>query len=121
SQLSLLAGMVPLRESPACLRFVRLGSTTADVYLFSDADGDWVMLLDVSREAEQVKLAQQEKYRMQLTLESQPKVSSSESSELDRLNLLIEERNGEFRKALAAVERAADVLRHLVNRGTGGR
>jgi hypothetical protein len=118
-QLSILAGVIPFTGSPSCIRFVRFGSVTADVHLFSSAEGDWVVLLDVGQEAEQIRSIQQEKYKLQSSLESHPKESFIELGQLDKLKLLLEERDLELRKALGAIERAAEVLRQMVNRGPG--
>jgi hypothetical protein len=87
--------------------------------MFSSTEGDWVVLLDVSQEAEQIRSIQQEKYKLQSSLESHPKQSPIEPGQLDKLKLLIEERDLELRKALGAIEKAAEVLRQMVNRGPG--
>ena len=117
-QLSLLAGMIPFRDAPSCLRFVKLGSVSADVHLFSDAQGDWVVLLDVSQEAEQIRVIQQEKYEAQTALDTRAKATPGVSGQLNELTLLLEEPDRELRKALAAIEKAAEMLRRMVDRDT---
>jgi hypothetical protein len=111
SQVGLLAEMIPFRESPFCIKFVRFGSKTADVHLFSSDEGDWVVLLDVSPEEEQIRSIQQERNELRAALEAHFKDSTDERNAPNRQ---FDVRNAELRKVLASIERTANMLRHIV-------
>lgn len=120
SQIGLLNGMVPIDKGiHSTLQFVRFGSATADLHLFSSSEGTWVVFLDVSLEAEQVRAIQQKRYELQLASETRASDSAIEESSSGELNSLIETRSAELQKVLADMEKAVELLRRIVNRGPG--
>src|ERR1700734_165286 len=66
-QLPFLEGLLPLAESPFLLESVGMpGGNVADVHLFAEEDGTWVVLLDVTVEHDQARKMQQKAYDMTL-------------------------------------------------------
>ncbi len=73
-----LQNCFPLRDSPiflACLRTE--GGLVADVHLFGGTDGDWVLLLDATKEEIQRRLVQQRRNEQSLLLEQRAGASGA--------------------------------------------
>jgi hypothetical protein len=119
TQITHLAEMIPIdEEENSPLHFVKFGTLTADVHLFSTLERIWVVFLDVSTEAEQFRAIQQKRYELQLASEDGANDDEIAKQPGDRPNPLIG-RDTELKDALAAVERAVESLRQAVDRIRG--
>ena len=74
-QVVFLEGLLPLQDSPLLLPCVETGSGLfADIHIFSGADGNWVLLLDVTPEELQRRLFHQKANDLSLRYEQQAKI-----------------------------------------------
>lgn len=72
SQIALLAGLIPHEGSPLCLQAVHTDEgTCADLHIFVENDGTWVLLIDTTNEHDQKQAMQQKGNELSLRNERQ--------------------------------------------------
>jgi len=99
-QVGFLEGLLPLAESPFLLKAVQTSpERAADVHLFSNHEGDWVVLIDVTAEHEQARRMQQKAYDMTLLSEREA-----------RLIRQLEAANLELQRTYRALETSRETL-----------
>jgi serine phosphatase RsbU (regulator of sigma subunit) len=77
SQMLFLEGLLPLAQSPFLIRSLQMPSgSVADVHLFADTDGVWILLLDVTAEHDETRRVQQKAYDMTLLSEREARLIS---------------------------------------------
>lgn len=118
-QVFFLEGMLPLDTSPMFLPYVKTDSgLSADVYLFNNEEGNWVLLLDATWEARKRKAIQQKANDLSLFVVEQQKVGEELQQAKDELEEIVERRTHALAKAnfqlkleLEERERIEDALR----------
>jgi PAS domain S-box-containing protein len=99
-QVFFLEGMLPLDTSPMFLPYVKTDSgLSADVYLFSTDEGNWVLLLDATWEARKRKAIQQKANDLSLFVVEQQKVGEELQQAKDELEEIVERRTHALAKA----------------------
>ena len=99
-QVFFLEGMLPLDTSPMFLPYVKTDSgLSADVYLFSNEEGNWVLLLDATWEARKRKAIQQKANDLSLFVVEQQKVGEELQQAKDELEEIVERRTHALAKA----------------------
>ncbi|MGH8772386.1 MAG: PP2C family protein-serine/threonine phosphatase, partial [Burkholderiales bacterium] len=75
SQVLFLEGLLPLGETPLLISSMEMPSgQVADVHLYSDREGVWVLLLDVTTERDAARRVQQKAYDMTLLSEREARL-----------------------------------------------
>jgi PAS domain S-box-containing protein len=99
-QIFLLEGMLPLDASPMFLPYVKTDSgLSADIYMFDDEAGTWVLLMDATWEARKRKAIQQKANDLSLYVVEQQKVEEELQQKKDELEELVERRTHALAKA----------------------
>ncbi|MBN1558480.1 MAG: sigma 54-interacting transcriptional regulator [Lentisphaerae bacterium] len=72
-----LTGLLPANDAPVHIPLIHLGQERyADVHVFSAPEGDWVLLLDASREARRLESLQQKAHEVTLLRRRQARMRS---------------------------------------------
>ncbi|WP_158258492.1 PP2C family protein-serine/threonine phosphatase [Rhodopila globiformis] len=101
-----LEGLLPLFESPYVVPSIGLtGDIAADVHIHEDADGTWVLLLDVTAERDATRRVQQKAYDMTLLQEKEA-----------LLNRRLEAVNAALRETQRELEASRDLARQELER-----
>lgn len=70
-----LVGLLPLSTSPVVFPYVEMSTgRSADLHLFTTAEGDWIVLLDATQEVTQRRLLQQKVHDLNLAQDQQSRV-----------------------------------------------
>jgi serine phosphatase RsbU (regulator of sigma subunit) len=101
-----LEGLLPLEETPYLVPSVELtGHVAADLHFHQDAEGIWVVLLDVTTEREATRRVQQKAYDMTLLQEKEA-----------LLNRQLEAANEALRATQRELEASRDAVRRELQR-----